>query len=146
QIPVSRPIRRRRRRVGMTDQLSKYEYIYYASYGSNLDRARFMVYLRGGSPDGSTRVYPPNGGGADYPTDDVFFASDYWTVIFAGRSTSWLREPEDLESGGGMAFLVRREKMSSAQSARFRAYRIRLQQFIGLVRAENTTRQEMDKG
>jgi hypothetical protein len=130
----------------METQLSKYEYVYYASYGSNLDRARFTIYLRGGSPDGSDRVYPPNEGGTESPEDDVFFTSEHWRVTFAGRSTTWLWDPGDPDSGGGMAFLMPREGGSPAPPARFRAYRIKRQQFVGVVRAENTRRTEMDKG
>ena len=32
--------------------------IWYAAYGSNLDPARFDVYLYGGRPDGGSREYP----------------------------------------------------------------------------------------
>src|SRR5215467_2749995 len=127
----------------MEKQLSEYKYVYYASYGSNLDRARFMVYLRGGSPYGSERMYPRNRGGAEPPTDDVCFTSEDWTVTFAGRSQAWLWDPRDPESGGGMAFLVRREGISPAPCAvRFRAYLITLGQFVEVVCLENTRRED----
>jgi hypothetical protein len=125
----------------MAKKLSEYRYVYYASYGSNLDRDRFLVYIEGGTPKGSTRWYRPNLGGTQGPTDDVFFTSVDWTVTFARKSTTWLWPDE---SGGGMAFLIPRNH--DEPPARLRGYCIKSEQFIGVVQAENTPRDEMDSG
>ncbi len=127
--------------------LSLFTYVWYVAYGSNLQRLRFEVYLRGGSPHGSTRVFPPNVGGTESPTDDVYFASERYEVVYGKKSKTWLWDPRDPESGGGMAFLARREGTSPKPSAAmFRAYRVRLEQFYGVMRAECTRREKMDAG
>lgn len=66
---------------------------WYASYGSNLSRARFDCYLRGGRPAGARRNYP---GCRDTtaPADDRPFVAN-GTLHFAWESPTW---------GGGIAF------------------------------------------
>lgn len=64
--------------------------VWYAAYGSNLLRARFMAYLQGGSvrTDGSGPVET----GADNPSppmDDRPARLDGWQLVFAGRSRRW---------------------------------------------------------
>lgn len=70
------------------------ELIWYAAYGSNLDRARFSCYLRGGRPVGSRRAYrgcrDPREPLADVPATLPF------SLYFGGESATW---------GGGSAFL-----------------------------------------
>lgn len=118
--------------------------VYYAAYGSNLLRARFMTYLAGGSPEGSQRIYPPNIGGTTLPTDDRWFEDPTRTVFFGGESTTWT-DPDRPDERPGMAFLIPREQPDQAP-AFLRAYRITWEQFKGVVRAENTPRIEMDAG
>ncbi len=67
--------------------------LWYASYGSNLSRARFDCYLRGGRPPGAHRTYP---GCRDTtaPADDRSFVAA-GTMHFAWESPTW---------GGGIAF------------------------------------------
>lgn len=67
--------------------------IWYAAYGSNLNRARFDCYLRGGQPVGGSRTYP---GCRDTspPRDQIPITTD-GCVHFAGESSVW---------GGGIAF------------------------------------------
>jgi hypothetical protein len=66
--------------------------IWYAAYGSNLLRERFMCYLQGGKPDGAARAYPgardPRAPRAEIP---LWLAGG---VYFATRSAVW---------GGGRA-------------------------------------------
>ena len=66
--------------------------IWYASYGSNLLRERFMCYLQGGRPEGAARTYP---GARDRsePLDSVPLLLP-GGVYFATRSLVW---------GGGRA-------------------------------------------
>ncbi|MBL0236650.1 MAG: hypothetical protein IPQ02_08595 [Saprospiraceae bacterium] len=37
--------------------INKLDYIWYASYGSNLLEERFQCYIKGGMPKGSTKTY-----------------------------------------------------------------------------------------
>lgn len=67
--------------------------LWYASYGSNLSRARFDCYLRGGRPPGANRAYP----GCRDTTDprDVRPYVAGGSIHFAWESPTW---------GGGIAF------------------------------------------
>ncbi|MEO7752218.1 MAG: histone deacetylase, partial [Terracoccus sp.] len=69
------------------------EHVWYAAYGSNLSRSRFVHYLSGGRPPGASRTYA----GARDPRDplgDVPLTLD-GQVYFAWESPTW---------GGGIAF------------------------------------------
>ncbi len=67
--------------------------VWYASYGSNLSRDRFLHYLRGGRPEGASRTYP---GARDHtlPADDRPLTLP-GEMFFAWASPTW---------GGGIAF------------------------------------------
>ena len=67
--------------------------IWYAAYGSNLDPARFDVYLYGGRPDGGKRDYPgTRDAEAALETQPTALPGD---VVFGWESPTW---------GGGVAF------------------------------------------
>jgi hypothetical protein len=67
--------------------------IWYAAYGSNLDPARFDVYLYGGRPDGGNRDYPGiRDAAAARQTRPTVLPGD---VVFGWESPTW---------GGGVAF------------------------------------------
>jgi hypothetical protein len=67
--------------------------IWYAAYGSNLDPARFDVYLYGGRPDGGHRDYPgTRDAEAALATRPTVLPGD---VVFGWESPTW---------GGGVAF------------------------------------------
>jgi hypothetical protein len=69
------------------------ELIWYAAYGSNLDPARFDVYLYGGRPDGGSRDYPgTRDAKAALETRPAVLPGD---VVFGWESPTW---------GGGVAF------------------------------------------
>ena len=69
------------------------ELIWYAAYGSNLDPARFDVYLYGGRPDGGHRDYPgTRDAEAAKETRPTTLPGD---VVFGWESPTW---------GGGVAF------------------------------------------
>lgn len=77
--------------------------VWYAAYGSNLDRDRFLTYLGGGRPPGATRTYP---GARDRrpPANDRPLLLP-GALFFAWESPTW---------GGGIAFYdaaVRRRSM-----------------------------------
>ena len=71
-------------------------HVWYASYGSNLSRDRFLCYLQGGRPEGATRTYP---GARDqsHPAADAPFALP-GQVFFGWHSPTW---------DGGIAFYDR---------------------------------------
>jgi hypothetical protein len=96
-------------------------HVWYASYGSNLCRDRFLCYVQGGRPVGASRGY---GGARDStpPTDDrpMTLPGD---VFFAWTSRTW---------GGGIAFY----DAHAQGSALARAYRVTEQQFADVAAQE----------
>ncbi len=100
------------------------ERVWYAGYGSNLSRERFLCYLRGGRPPGGARVYR---GCADRraPSADVA-ATLPFGLYFAGASTVW---------GGGIAFVDPRATGDSVTLARL--WLVTRGQFTDLVAQEN---------
>lgn len=97
------------------------ERVWYAGYGSNLSRDRFLRYLEGGRPAGAVRDYP----GARDPARPA--AERAITVpggIFFGlESAVW---------GGGLAFY----DAGARGHARMRAYLISREQFSDVVAQE----------
>ncbi len=96
-------------------------HVWYASYGSNLCRDRFLCYVQGGRPDGASRHYP---GARDpsLPTDDRAMTLP-GEVFFAWTSPTW---------GGGIAFY----DADGEGSALARAYRVTSQQFADVAAQE----------
>lgn len=100
--------------------------VWYAAYGSNLSRARFGIYLRGGQPSGASHRYPGCRNPSD-PTADVAGTIDA-QLCFGGWSETW---------GGGVAFVRPRPAGGGAVEAKARLYRITLEQFEDVVAQEN---------
>jgi hypothetical protein len=73
--------------------------VWYASYGSNLQRERFMCYIEGGTPEGSAKR---NEGCRDKsePTESRPISLNF-ELYFAGRSGTW-------GGSGGVLLLSRR--------------------------------------
>jgi hypothetical protein len=96
-------------------------HIWYASYGSNLSRDRFMCYLQGGRPEGAARTFP---GARDRsePLDDVPFTMP-GQMFFGWKSPTW---------GGGIAFY--HADLEGATLAR--AYLISEEQFADVAAQE----------
>ena len=94
--------------------------VWYAAYGSNLSRARFDIYLRGGTPDGATHHYP----GCRDPSAPVEDRPDEidMQLAFGGTSTTW---------GGGVAFV------RPGGVAKARLYLLTREQFADVVAQEN---------
>lgn len=95
--------------------------LWYAAYGSNLARDRFLAYLAGGRPVGAMRTYP---GGRDPrpPADDRPLILP-GRLFFGWQSPTW---------GGGIAFY----DAEGAGSVYARAYRITHEQFSDLAAQE----------
>ena len=95
--------------------------VWYASYGSNLARDRFLCYLEGGRPIGATRTYP---GARDTaaPADDraLTLPGD---MFFAWQSPTW---------GGGIAFY----DAAATGTTLARAYLVTDQQFADVAAQE----------
>lgn len=100
------------------------ELVWYASYGSNCSRARFLTYLRGGRPPGSDRAQLGARDASD-PLEDgpVVFST---AVCFAGHSTRW---------GGAPAFLE--HQPADRPGALGRRYLITRQQFADVLAQES---------
>lgn len=71
--------------------------VWYAVYGSNLLYDRFMHYLQGGIPSGSSKAYEPCND-PNPPKDEKLFELQH-ELIFARNSTPW--------QNGGVAFINR---------------------------------------
>ena len=102
------------------------EYVWYASYGSNLLRERFMCYIKGGRPEGSTSTYkgcsnkePPIGDKRITIPHELYFAKE-----------------SDIWENKGVAF-IRSTKDHHAQTLG-RMYLITRKQFTQVVRQENS--------
>lgn len=95
--------------------------VWYASYGSNLSRERFLHYLGGGRPEGANRTYP---GARDdtQPADDRALTLP-GEMFFAWESPTW---------GGGIAFY----DADSPGPTLARAYRVSEQQFADVAAQE----------
>jgi hypothetical protein len=96
-------------------------HLWYASYGSNLSRDRFLCYLQGGRPDGASRDYP----GARDRTEPAADAAVVLPgqVYFGWHSPTW---------GGGIAFY----DADSEGQALGRAYLITESQFADVAAQE----------
>lgn len=95
--------------------------VWYAGYGSNLARDRFLCYLRGGRPPGASRTYP---GARDttLPGDDRALTLP-GEMFFAWESPTW---------GGGIAFY----DAGAAGVTLARAYLLTDQQFADVAAQE----------
>jgi hypothetical protein len=96
--------------------------VWYASYGSNLSRDRFMTYIAGGTPEGTLDKHE---GSRDHtePEEDVPIRYS-GRLHFAGNSGRW---------DGGVAFIDN----DTSGHALGRAYLINMQQFDDVVAQEN---------
>jgi hypothetical protein len=95
--------------------------VWYASYGSNLSRERFLTYLRGGRPSGASRTYAGARNRSD-PQDDRPLTLP-GRVFFAWESPTW---------GGGIAFY----DADTPGTALARAYLLTDQQFADVAAQE----------
>ncbi|MEM9565418.1 MAG: histone deacetylase [Actinomycetota bacterium] len=92
--------------------------VWYAAYGSNLLRARFLTYLRGGPVPGSGRTQHGARDPAD-PLDDRAYRLSR-ELLFAGRASGWgdggvcFVEPATVDPDGclGRAWLITDEQLA----------------------------------
>lgn len=101
--------------------------VWYASYGSNLKRERFMCYIKGGASVESTSARPYLGcRNKSEPMESRPISLNY-ELYFSGRSRTW--------GNGGVAFI--RENQSRGPTLG-RIYLITDEQFNDLVMQENS--------
>ena len=95
--------------------------VWYAAYGSNLSRDRFLTYLKGGRPPGASRSYR---GARDTrpPTAERAFTMP-GQVFFGWESPTW---------GGGIAFY----DADTSGAVLARVYRVTEQQFADVAAQE----------
>ena len=101
------------------------ELVWYASYGSNLLRKRFLCYIKGGTLKGVQHSY---GGCSDktLPHDDRQIMIPH-ELYFAQSSNIW--------DGGGVAFI--KSTKSTGRDTLGRMYLITREQFVDVVVQEN---------
>lgn len=104
--------------------------IWYASYGSNMNAARFACYLAGGTPVGGSRNYV---GCTDKSLPLADIAVDLpQSLYFAGESKVWT---------GGLAFISHKP---GDEPTRSRAYLITADQFKEVVAQESWRAESLD--
>ncbi|WP_460938743.1 histone deacetylase [Phycicoccus ginsengisoli] len=95
--------------------------VWYACYGSNLRRDRFLCYVQGGRPEGARRSYP-GARNRTLPADDRPMTLP-GSVLFGWESPTW---------GGGIAFY----DAGAGGSTLARAYLVTDQQFADVAAQE----------
>lgn len=108
------------------------EYVWYASYGSNLLEERFLCYIRGGQPIGSETKYKGcSNNSLPIGKEEIYICSE---LYFAKNSDSW--------DNGGVAFL--KGNLESKQQTLGRMYLITNEQFVDVVRQETKTKEDIN--
>lgn len=105
--------------------MNQTEYVWYASYGSNMNKDRFLCYIKGGTPKGSTRKNP---GCMDQslPVEEKSYVMKH-QLYFAKEAAQW--------QGKGVAFVdPKKESISHTYSY---MYLITKEQFFDVVSQEN---------
>ena len=108
------------------------DYIWYASYGSNISEERFMCYIRGGKPEGATRTY--EGCNDKTPPVDQMPINIPHELYFAKEAKVW--------NGGGVCFInpERDEQVNTLGNM----YLITRAQFLEVVQQENFTTEPIE--
>lgn len=101
------------------------KYVWYASYGSNLDRNRFMCYIKGGQPEGSAKANPGCRDNSDPLRDQTIIIP--YPLYFAKQSASW--------GNKGVAFIGSNKDEQSRTLGRM--YLITEEQFADVMSQEN---------
>ncbi len=99
--------------------------VWYASYGSNLLKSRFLCYIRGGTPEGASKNYKGCTDKSE-PIDDKPIIIPY-KLYFSKRSSVWENK--------GVSF-IKTQKNENAETLG-RMYLITRQQFNEIMRQEN---------
>lgn len=106
-------------------------YLWYACYGSNIKKARFLCYIEGGTPKGAIKSFE---GCSDStpPVESRKFTIDR-ELYFAKESVTW--------NGGGIGFL--KPEKDAGFKTYGRIYKISLGQFKDLLKQELKVKQNV---
>ena len=102
------------------------QYVWYASYGSNLNKDRFLCYIKGGSPFGSTRI-ETGCKDSSLPVAESPFIINY-PLYFAKKAAGWQDQ--------GVAFIGLKQAPDSLTYSK--KYLITIDQFLDVVKQENS--------
>jgi hypothetical protein len=109
--------------------MNQNDYVWYASYGSNINKDRFLCYIKGGTPIGSS-IREIGCRDKSLPKDEKSFIIPH-QIYFAKESRRWQRQ--------GVAFIdLERSKKFKTYS---RMYLVTKEQFFDIVSQENTISQ-----
>ncbi|MDR7236883.1 hypothetical protein [Neobacillus drentensis] len=101
------------------------QYVWYASYGSNINADRFLCYIKGGQPEGSSQV-EIGCKDATLPLDESTFTIER-PLYFAKEAVRWETQ--------GVAFIgLHEDKENRTYSKK---YLITVEQFLDVVKQEN---------
>ncbi len=101
--------------------------VWYASYGSNLCRERFLCYIQGGIPEGSVKAETGCRDRSLPVEDSLIFIKR--GLYFAGHSQRW---------GGSVAFIGGEEgELNKKDQTLARMYLINREQFCDVIAQEN---------
>ncbi|OIJ12864.1 hypothetical protein BKP35_09860 [Anaerobacillus arseniciselenatis] len=105
--------------------MNENNYVWYASYGSNLSKDRFLCYIRGGKPEGSEKEEV---GCRDQslPLKEETFVMNF-PLYFAKNSDRWQQQ--------GVAFIGLTKDQNEVTYSR--KYLITKEQFLDVVKQEN---------
>jgi hypothetical protein len=103
----------------------KQQYVWYASYGSNINADRFLCYIKGGQPEGSAQV-ETGCNDSSLPVDESTFTIDR-PLYFAKEAARW--------ESKGVAFIgLNKDNETRTYSKK---YLITIEQFLDVVKQEN---------
>lgn len=101
------------------------QYVWYASYGSNINTDRFICYIKGGQPEGSSQV-ETGCSDSSLPIDESTYAIDH-PLYFAKEAAKWESQ--------GVAFIGLNQNTDSPTYSK--KYLITDGQFLDVVKQEN---------
>jgi len=108
------------------------EYIWYASYGSNISKDRFLCYIKGGKPNGSQKEYKGcTNKSLPIENEEIYIKSE---LYFAKKSGTW--------NGGGVGFI--KVNFDENSETLGRMYLITKEQFVEVVKQETNFNGELN--
>jgi hypothetical protein len=103
----------------------KKQYVWYASYGSNINIERFLCYIKGGKPEGGTKIEV----GCNDPTlpieEETFII--HYPLYFAKKAAKW--------GSQGVAFIGLNQSTENVTYSK--KYLITTEQFLDVLKQEN---------
>lgn len=102
------------------------QYVWYASYGSNINEDRFLCYIKGGSPAGSLRM-ETGSKDSSLPVDESTYIIHH-PLYFAKEAEGWHSQ--------GVAFIALKQNAESVTYSKM--YLITMEQFLDVVKQENS--------